>query len=84
MNSEISELRFSYTQRGLRRYEVEIRHRGLNKFQLVRGDDPHIVKQKARAKTNEWDEMWAKRERKEEEIRTIEGNYSAALVQRRS
>ncbi len=47
------------------RYEVEIRHDGLNKFRLITGQDPHEVEEKARAQLAQWDAMWERRCRTE-------------------
>lgn len=51
----------TFTARGLPRYEVEVRHDELHKYQVIRGDDANIVRQKATAKMAEWDAMWARR-----------------------
>jgi restriction system protein len=69
--SERSETKTTSTARGLLRYEIEIWHKKLNKYQVIRGDNSHVVEQKARAKMAQWDEMWKKRlerERRAEEI----------------
>jgi restriction system protein len=58
MNSEAGELRITY--RG--RYEMEIRHSGLNKYQIIKGDNAYVVQQKAISKMAQWDSMWAKKE----------------------
>lgn len=50
-----------YTTRGMTRYEVEVSHDQLNKYQVIRGDNHYIVQQKAEAKMATWDEMWQKR-----------------------
>ena len=31
-------------------YEVEVSHEGLHKYRLIKGTDPHVVKQKAVAR----------------------------------
>jgi len=67
--SRHSKMRTTYTARGLPRYEIEIRHDELNKYQLVRGDDSYIVERKAHAKMAQWDEMWRKRVSTEEKRR---------------
>jgi len=59
--SEFGSLRTTYTASGLERYEVEVVHRELNKYQLMRGDDANVVCARANAKAAEWDEAWAKR-----------------------
>ena len=90
MQTEFGEWDTTYTARGLPRYQLEIRHRGLNRFQVIRGDDRYIVHQKAVALAAQWDEAWARVEEKasveahrqnkqeEAELRTAE----AAEVQR--
>lgn len=67
--SRQSEMRTTYTARGLPRYEIEIRHDGLSKYQLVRGDDSFVVERKVYAKMVQWDEMWRKRVATEEKRR---------------
>lgn len=47
-------------------YQIEVRHEGLNKYRQIRGSDPYVVEQKARAQSAVWDEMWEKREEKRE------------------
>lgn len=59
--SEIGEILTSYTKTGLERYSIEVRHRKLKKFQVVRDHDDTVVMKKARAKAAQWDEMWARR-----------------------
>lgn len=59
--SEASEIRVGYTKSGLTRFEMEIRHRELHKYQVIRGDNRLVVTQQAQAKMAQWDEMWARR-----------------------
>ncbi|MBU8791149.1 restriction endonuclease [Oceanobacillus caeni] len=50
-------------------YQVEIKHDGLNKYRVIKGSDPYVVRQKAIYQEQQWDEMWEKKqeaERKEE------------------
>ena len=42
-------------------YQIEIRHDGLNKYRLIKGNDPYVVDQKANAQSAQWEEMWQKR-----------------------
>lgn len=49
-------------------YETEVRHKGLNKYRLIRGSDQYVVNQKAQAQLATWNEQWEKRKSKEEEI----------------
>ena len=67
-------------------YEIEIRHRGLNKYRHIKGSDKYIVEQKARVQQQVWDEMWEKkllaedkRAKKEEKNRSREENKELAL-----
>jgi len=64
--SERGEMRRIYTKTGLVRYQVEVRHSLLVKYQLIRGDDPYVVERKALAKMAEWDAMWAKHQEREQ------------------
>jgi restriction system protein len=66
MKSESGEIIVTYTKSGLRRYQLEIRHKGLHKYQVVRGDNQYVVQQKARAVMTQWDQMWAVRQAKEQ------------------
>ena len=42
-------------------YQVEISHKGLNKYRVIKGSDPHVVEQKAKVQLIEWDAMWEKK-----------------------
>lgn len=42
-------------------YEIEVKHDGLHKYRVIRGSDPYIVEQKAKAQQATWDEMWQKK-----------------------
>ena len=66
MPSRKTNIRRTLTQRGLVRYQIEVYHGELSKFQLIRGEDPDIVESKARAKIAQWDEMWMKRQATQE------------------
>lgn len=48
------------TARGLIRYEAEVWHKKLSKYQTFRGHDSYVVEQKALAKMAQWDEIWAR------------------------
>ena len=67
MKSVCGQIRVSHTARGLTRYEIEVRHNGLRKYQLIRGDDQDAVAQKAQAKMEQWDAIWD-RQRQAEDI----------------
>lgn len=42
-------------------YEIEVRHAGLHKYRVIRGDDRYVVQQKAAAQLATWNEMWERR-----------------------
>lgn len=78
MNSECGQVRVSYTARGLQRFEVDVWHRGLGKYQLIRSDDADVLRQKAQATIFQWDEMW--RRKREADQRRAEREASAYSV----
>ncbi|TFD99417.1 restriction endonuclease [Jeotgalibacillus salarius] len=58
-------------------YQVEIRHDGLNKYRLIKGNDRHVVEQKAAVQIKDWDERWEKQlaileKKKEKEMIALE------------
>jgi len=79
MRSECGQTKTSYTARGLPRYETEVRHEGLGKYQLIRGDDSYVVEQKAQAKMDQWDSMWEQNQ--EAEKRRLERQQRAEAIQ---
>lgn len=77
--SNCSEVQTYYTKGGAVRYQIEISHDQLHKYQVMRSDDQHVLIQKAQLKMNQWDEMWnkrviaeQKRAEREEKAETIE------------
>jgi len=51
-------------------YQIELKHDGLNKYKVVKGETEYEAQQKANAQKRQWDEMYSKkieREQKEEE-----------------
>jgi restriction system protein len=92
--SERSETRITHTARGLRRYEIEISHKELNRYQVIRGENSHVVEKKALAKMAQWDEMWKQqleRQQRAQEIaakkkladeRTAEAQEALAVLDR--
>jgi restriction system protein len=44
-------------------YWIEIKHEGLHKYRLIKGNDKYVVEQKAYLQEKQWEEMW---ERKQE------------------
>lgn len=56
-------------------YSVEIEHKGLHKYRVIKGNDRYVVEQKAYVQLKEWDEMWEKKqevERKKRERENVE------------
>jgi restriction system protein len=43
-------------------YQIEIRHKKLNKYRHIRGSDKYIVQQKAEALELSWKEMWKRKQ----------------------
>jgi len=43
------------------KYEIEVWHKGLSKYQIIKGKDRETVEKKAAAKMAEWNALWAKR-----------------------
>ena len=42
-------------------YEIEVSHKGLNKYRHIRGTDRYVVEQKAAMQKRQWDEQWGKK-----------------------
>lgn len=68
-------------------WEIEVSHKGLNKYRHIRGSDKYVVAQKARAQEQAWDEMWRKKvtahnrtKARESELRSKEDNKELALI----
>ncbi len=75
METEFGRFEVTYTARGLRRYVLELRHDGLRRYQLVRGDSEHVVRQKAATLASPWDEAWtrvASRLRREAQVQVCQ------------
>jgi restriction system protein len=70
--AECSSIKVTHTATGLARYEADVYHEGLDKFLRVRGNDVHVVKQKARTKMNQWNSQWQKRCEVDEKRRHVE------------
>jgi restriction system protein len=60
------------------RWQMEVRHEGLGKYQVIRGDDKYVVEQKARAKLRQWDEMWERKQAAE--ARRLEREEKAQAI----
>lgn len=50
-------------------YEREISHEGLGKYRMIRGADYWVVDRKAEAQLRQWDDMWARRQQREQDLR---------------
>jgi hypothetical protein len=44
--SKSSDIKKYYTARGYVRYEIEVSHEELNKYQLIKGDDIDVIQKK--------------------------------------
>lgn len=73
-------LRRYYTKSGLRRFELEVTHGGLGRYQVIRSDDQNIVVQKARAKVKQWNESW-ERKQQAERVRSQREQKAQALAE---
>ena len=51
------------------RFQIEIAHQGLNKYKIIRGNDPLEVQRKVDAQTAAWNEVWEKKVQKEQKKR---------------
>jgi restriction system protein len=52
-------------------WQIEIEHRGLNKYRVIKGEDKSVVEQKAAAQEAAWEEQWQRKlavEARREEI----------------
>ncbi|WP_318503066.1 restriction endonuclease [Bacillus sp. T3] len=53
-------------------YSIEIRHEGLHKYRMIKGNDRNVVEQKAFIQKQQWDEMWEKKQEAERKKRERE------------
>lgn len=60
-------------------WEIEIRHDGLRKYRLIRGNNKYVIQQMAAAQQSVWDEMWRKKLEKEREAFEKEQNLRQKL-----
>jgi restriction system protein len=72
VEAKCGELIVHYTSTGLPRFQLEISHPGLHKYQVVRGDNQYIVEQKASAQIARWNEEWRKRESRERKANSVQ------------
>ncbi|MGD7023606.1 restriction endonuclease [Rossellomorea vietnamensis] len=47
-------------------YETEVRHTGLNKYRVIKGDNHYVVEQKAKAQIKQWNDQWETKRAAEE------------------
>ena len=76
----MSQLRHSRTSRGQIRYEIEVHHSGLNRYQVIRGADRNEVMSKAQAQVAQWDGMWKKQLERQQRAMRIEEKKELADV----
>jgi len=57
----------------------EVRHKGLNKYRMIKGIDKHAVEQKAAAQKAVWDEMWGKKQEQEKRNKKITDKKQKAI-----
>jgi restriction system protein len=46
-------------------YWIELKHEGLHKYRVIKGNDRYVVEQKAALQRKQWDEMWDKKQEAE-------------------
>jgi len=62
-------------------WQIEVRHTGLNKYRLIRGNDQYVVEQKAEAQRAMWNEMWRKKVGREQRILNKQSKLEKAQEQ---
>ncbi|MCC3359549.1 hypothetical protein [Bacillus sp. REN16] len=70
-------------------YSVEIEHKGLHKYRVIKGNDKYVVDQKAYVQLKQWDEMWNKkqeveRKKRERENAAIEKAQKKAMAEQQT
>lgn len=70
-------------------YWIEIKHEGLHKYRVIKGNDQYVVEQKARVQLQQWDEMWdrkqeAERKKIEREKAAIEKVQKKAMAEQQT
>jgi restriction system protein len=61
-------------------YQIEVRHPGLNKYRLIRGNEKYVVEQQAASQLAIWNETWAKKVEKEQKIQNIQQKTEMAIA----
>ena len=59
-------------------WQVEIRHDGLNKYRVIRGNDEHVVLQKAAVQEAAWNAMWQRKLEKEKRVQEKQSKIEEA------
>jgi len=57
---EVGELQVRYLKNGSPRYQLEMAHDGLKRHKVIKGEDQHVVLQKARLEEERWAQAWEK------------------------
>jgi len=70
-------------------YWIEVRHEGLHKYRLIKGNDKYVVEQKAFIQKQQWEEMWKKkqmadRKRHERENAAMEKAQKKAMAEQQT
>jgi restriction system protein len=70
-------------------YSVEIEHKGLHKYRVIKGNDRYVVDQKAYVQLKQWDEMWnkkqeAERKKRERENAAMEKAQKKAMAEQQT
>lgn len=71
----------TYTKSGLVRYQMEIWHDGLDKYQLIRSDNAYVLEQKANEKIRQWADMWERKQAAE--MKRLERERKAQDIQQK-
>lgn len=78
MQTEFGQMQVYYTARGLPRFQLELRHGELRRYQVIRGDDQYVVQQKAAALAAQWNEAWSRVTQKLDREAQIQDNQAEA------
>jgi len=85
LRKAISDLKSAFDDGGGYMYTIEVRHKKLNKYRVIRGSESYIVEQKALAQEAAWNEQWARkkqlleqRESREQALRSKQGKIADA------
>lgn len=77
--SERSPARTRYSSRGVPTYFIEIRHRELNEYKIIRDSSLSVAEYKAQLQMQKWDDAWAKATAKQQRTRSIEDKKQIAI-----